>query len=206
MRSFPILIVGLLCTIPASAAIINVDGLFDDANLYNQSWTLQDDDGESGIYQPGLDINKVLFQRDSSFFYIALEVAQGPIIRSGGLNSRPKCTEFTCYFDDVTDVNNPIQLYELIIVMKDSCIDAYLHGSKLVQDVHYFAAADDGLEVAVTTSLLSNMSSISQWGFFAQLDDTGAYADDQIAGIIPEPLALGLLVMGCPLLMRRKRN
>ena len=89
--------------------------------------------------------------------------------------------------------------------MNATQIYVYLDGMPLLSGADYVAAASSGLEVAISKPLMAAMSGVSSFLFQAQLDDTGSYSDDQIAGMIPEPVTMGLVSIGGLLLLRRRK-
>jgi len=64
---------------------------------------------------------------------------------------------------------------------------------------------DDGFEFWLDRDLFTVVDPDSAMYFSMQLDDLGAWADDQMKGLIPEPATLGLLGLGAIGLIRRRR-
>jgi hypothetical protein len=132
-------------------------------------------------------------------------VAAEPISRTGGPTSFIKRTVFNAFFIDMVNPDSPSLLHELSVIMNATQIYVYLDGMPLLSGADYVAAASSGLEVAISKPLMAAMSGVSSFLFQAQLDDTGSYSDDQIAGMIPEPVTMGLVSIGGLLLLRRRK-
>ena len=64
---------------------------------------------------------------------------------------------------------------------------------------------DRGLEVWLDPTLFSAVNPLDAPYFILQLDDLGAWPDDQMVGMIPEPATMGLLAFGAIAVIRRRR-
>jgi hypothetical protein len=165
------------------------------------------------FYNTGLDMSTVQFAQDGTWNYMALTVVAPPIDINGGPTSIDEQTIFRTFFYDHTGAT---KVYRMAVTMDaggapsltlDSWTGtAWATVSLLSGDYAVtLGPSNTALEAMI---LQSKMSSLGTDPYVrAQLDDTGDWADDSLAGVLPEPATLALMGLGVVgLILRRRRK
>jgi hypothetical protein len=165
------------------------------------------------FYSTGLDISTVQYAQDGTWNYMALTVVSPPVDINGGPTSIDEQTIFRTFFYDHTGAT---KVYRLAVTMDAGGVSsltldswtgaAWAAVSLLPADYAVtLGAGNTALEAKI---LQSKMSGLGVDPYVrAQLDDTGDWADDSLAGVIPEPATLGLMGLGLAgLILRRRRK
>ncbi len=199
-KSVVVLATMVLVTSMASALPIVFDGYITDAAGLNQDFYIAqlDDVNEAGV-PDNLDLKSVRFDIDDTWFYMGLELWEGPLSLVGDPTS---FRNMTLAFSEFT----PGGTLDLV-VNSGGLAKVELGGVLLVENVDYEyllgnAGATAGLELRIKKTTFGPLN----FDFFAQLDGNGEYQDDQISGTVyvPEPLTMAFVAMGVPLLLARR--
>lgn len=211
---------GVLFTLCVSAANATpvlapvIDGKIQAGDGYTLVKT--DTPGETG-YAPGLDIDKLQFAFDANYMYLGLTVTQPPLSLNGS-GPNYSVDQATVFVFNMYNGDGSLYRKLRVYMTAPDDITAALYTSNKGSAVpiwtasnlntDYLAVSPDttygGLEIKIPKTDLVNMpATVSFW---AQLDDTGVYADDEISGTIPEPVTLSMLVLGGLAMLRRRRN
>ena len=192
--------VGLFIAATASASPITFDGNIDANDSYYATLT----DGDEATVQNDLDIKSVGFDLSAGYFWMGLEVWDGPVETDGGAESMLGETLFYARFETGSGT-------DLLIITLDAGVvsEVELNGGVLTAGLDYEAVLGSGdptggLEIKISDTLLAPMN----FTFFGQLDDTGFANDDQIDGFVdvPEPVTLTLIAIGLPFVLIRRRR
>ena len=166
--------------------------------------------GETGydFYNTGLDIATMQFDDVGSSAYMALTVVSEPIDINGDPTSFLGATGLAVMF--YSNDAGTIPSYYLEVTMQSSSVDVELMRFTGTGWVDVALGAGD-YDVAVGSALELRLASTvfnpDDAGYFrAQLDGTGSWDDDQLEGIIPEPMTLALLGLGGIGVLLRRRS
>jgi hypothetical protein len=168
---------------------------------------------ETGFDSNHLNIDKMFFDKDADpngFYYVGLTVVDPPVDSNGGATSR---THRTVMELDLSLSSGGNQLYLVQVELRGSSSllrvsDANNNFSDvpLVSGADYFIAVGDALEFKILQSKMPLEGPVAAPFFSAMLSDDGFANDDQMEGTIPEPMTLGLVALGLPLLAWRRRR
>ena len=202
MRSFLATFAAVILVAASGTAmatpIVNVDGLFNGSDKYEA--TLTDAIGEGAFDSSHLDISSVSFACEGTNFYMGLQVATPDISRVGGSTSLSHRTVFDAFITDGT------VFHEIDVVLTATKASVIMDGDPtLLLPTDYTVSVANGLEVRINAP---DLAALTHFSFSAQLDDTGAAADDQIIGnvTVPEPATMLLAAIGLPMLLRKRRR
>ena len=208
MKLSATLLMGLLLVGTSAFAAPILDGQV----LPGDAYTAQifDATGE-GSYGVGLDIASLSYSFDSTYAYFGLS-ATGTFSARGSDLSIDGATVFDM---NMTATDSGPLVRKLRVYMTsptDAAAGMYTSNSALASPIWLAGAADiavaetanGGLEVRMPRSQLGNLG--TDFYVRGQLDDTGEYADDVIAGRVPEPMTIALLSIGGVVLMARRRK
>jgi hypothetical protein len=197
------LAVGLAAATSSAAPII--DGMIG-AGEY--AFSLADAVGEPGLDNPGLDIKKIYFDKSAGWYSTGLDVVTPPLDKDGGATSRLYATEYYMVFYDTSGTTGK---YVLDVMMNAAGVQAVTLVDSatsllvpLVAGADYTTGLGNSFEIGILASKMPNMP-VNPY-VFAQLDDTGAAADDQVQGALPEPATLGLLGLGAAAVVAMRRR
>jgi hypothetical protein len=205
--------VSALLWVLAATASASVTPMIDGTvNPGEYSFILNDTPTETGMtfYNTGLDISTLQFARDPSWNYMALTVVNPPLTMGGGPTSLLHETDFWTIFSDATGTT---PLYYLDVRMNSAGVESvsleHNNGGtwqaiSMIPGVDYVVGAAASLEIKVSAAKMPDLPSVFQAG--SQLDDTGAWPDDQIRGLVPEPMTLGLTGLGVAGLWMQRRT
>lgn len=207
------LIVAGACSVSQAAL---VDGTISGGE-YDE--TFADTPGESG-YFANLDIDNLYTESDGSYGYIGLDVVTAPISTTGSDMSFVGTTGLMlAFYEDDTTATAGVAIkltFDAAGLNADESSVYEWNGSgydvtsyaALTAGTDYDAATDDALETSIAFSVFNYHTEADFPQYLrVQLDDSGSYADDQLATYIPEPAALTLLGLGAAgLLIRRRRR
>ena len=199
-------VVCVLALSVAQAAPITFDGQIDGSDSYLATIT----DDANDVPDDDWDIATARFDLFGGWLWMGLEVQTGPIDPDGDHGSIPEETHIWGSFDTSWQLNQ-----DLRVEMDANGVQTVrLNGTLLTAGVDYYAAlgtgATGGLEMKIdATKVFGAGYSIPQTlSFILQLDDTGLHPDDQVSGRVdvPEPLTMGLLALGVPIILLRRRR
>ncbi|HUT57999.1 MAG TPA: hypothetical protein VNA25_09145 [Phycisphaerae bacterium] len=188
----------------AEAAPISFDGQIDANDSYLATIT----DDANDVPDDDWDIATARFDLFDGWLWLGLEVQTGPIDTDGDHSSIPEMTCIYGSFDSNWQLNQ-----DFYVLMDANGIQGVqLNGALLTPGVDYFAVlgtgATGGLEMKIDATKVfgAGYSTPQSLTFALQLDDTGRHDDDQVYGRVdvPEPMALCLLALGLPIILRRR--
>jgi len=172
---------------------------------------LNDAAPESGedYYNSGLDIKSLHFDNASGWYWTGLTVVNAPIDTDGDPTSFVSQSWFGSVFYDATHTT---PYYRVMILMggvapivaleewNGSAWDTVLLGGS-----DYDVSVGTALEVRISQSKMPSMPATPYVS--TQLDGTGSWGDDQLAGVVPEPATIGLMGLGLvATLVKRRRK
>ncbi len=194
----------LLVAAGASALPIVFDGYITDTPGISQDfYVAQIDDPNEALVPDNLDIKSVRFDIDDTWFYIGLEVWEGPLSLVGDATS---FRNMTLVFSEFTPGGTLDLTFNI-----GGLAEVELNGLLLTENVDYeYLLGDPGSTGGLEMKIKKTMFGPLNFDFFAQLDGNGTDPDDQITGTVdvPEPMTLAVLTLGVPIMLafgRRRR-
>ncbi len=194
-----LIVVGFLVS-SAVAAPVTLTGNPDPADY---EIIINDAANEAGLAEH-LDADQLMLAGDdtANLYYLALTVNDPDISRVGGPTSFFYTTVLDCRFLGTGGT----VLHDLTVILTADDVIGLVDNAPLAP-AQFTAVVDSGLEVAISQDALPCMAGVDTFDLLAQLDDTGAAADDQIAAFgIPEPATFGLLTLGGLVTLARRRR
>jgi hypothetical protein len=202
----------LLLALGASASASVMPTLDGTVNPGEYAFTLNDTPAETGMafYNTGLDISALQFSTDLTWGYMALTVVAPPLDTNGSPLSLRHKTDFWTIFSNAAGTT---PLYYLDVVMNSGGVESvsleHFDGVSwlpiaLTPGTDYEYALGSALEIKFLVGTLGLPP--SAFSVTSQLDDTGGWPDDQITGVVPEPLTLSLMGLGAAGLWLRRRT
>jgi len=162
-------------------------------------------DNDAGIYESGLDIEKVGITLDANALYVALST-ETPFDPNGSdAHSWGQTWVRMRFFD--SNVSGPLK-HDMLLMVQGGGPNNFLllmDGSIKVQGTHYWTGLGDAFEFKLDRSqLLPSLGDTFAFGM--HLDDTGEDQDDYIAAFVPEPATVSLLAMAGVVVLHRRRR
>lgn len=214
MRIFAQFAMVSLCAalLPAATAkalpILDGDILASDGYQF----TLTDRIGEPGLSGSSLDIASLKYAKDATWLYFGLKVAGQSIEQYGGDDTISGYTTYWLRFQDNSSTSSQKYMFKVdmgdmpaVSFMTRNAANTKWLNTPLTEGVDYDFAIDSGLEFKIRRGSVQKMNT-NKFYVTGQLDDNGTAADDQIAGVIPEPGTVALLGLGAAALLARKRR
>jgi len=203
------------------------DVTVDDTYVYNGPESGKD------YFDTGLDIDYAAF--DDSLGYLYAGVAtKHDLMRAGSPGSYMGQTALNLSFyvsqPDLQATPPDQPLWYLNLIMDDDSLEQALLvenptvGDRITYDLlsglvktgtaygfdpnipaKFVHSIDTGVEIRLDPNVFTVVDPNTAMYFAIQLDDLGDWQDDQMTGLIPEPVSAALLLSGAGLLVRRRR-